>query len=60
MYLSQSLDRDENRLAIDRQREACLGLCKRRGWTDVVEYADNDTISEGDPTLARCWYTPPR
>ena len=43
VYLRQSLDRDQNALAIDRQREACLGLCQRRGWTDAVEYVDNDT-----------------
>ena len=43
IYLRQSLDRDENKLAIDRQREACLDLCRRKGWTDTVEYVDNDT-----------------
>ena len=43
LYLRQSLDRDQTQLAVDRQREACLNLCKRRGWTDTVEYVDNDT-----------------
>ena len=43
IYLRQSLDRDQNKLAIDRQRDLCLELCDRRGWTDIVEYPDNDT-----------------
>jgi site-specific DNA recombinase len=43
IYLRQSLDRDENKLAIDRQREACLDLCKTKHWADTVEYVDNDT-----------------
>lgn len=43
VYLRQSLDRDQNHLAIDRQREACLALCTTKGWTDIAEYADNDT-----------------
>ena len=42
VYLRQSLDRDGNQLAISRQREACLDLCQRRGWVEVVEYVDND------------------
>ncbi|RWA22570.1 hypothetical protein MELE44368_12405 [Mycolicibacterium elephantis DSM 44368] len=29
-------------LAVSRQREDCLKLCERRGWTPV-EYVDNDT-----------------
>jgi len=43
IYLRQSLDRNQNHLAIDRQREACLELCQRHGWADTVEYIDNDT-----------------
>ena len=43
LYLRQSLDRDENKLAIGRQRDACLDLCMTKGWTDTVEYADNDS-----------------
>jgi len=43
IYLRQSLDCDQNHLAIDRQREACLDLCARKGWTDTAEYCDNDT-----------------
>ncbi|MCZ8380349.1 recombinase family protein [Mycobacterium sp. CPCC 205372] len=41
IYLRQSLDRDQNRLAITRQREDCQKLCQQRGWADVVEYVDN-------------------
>ncbi|MGV0781471.1 recombinase family protein [Mycolicibacterium sp. XJ775] len=43
IYLRQSLDRDQNQLAIDRQRDACLKLCRDKGWADLVEYVDNDT-----------------
>ena len=50
IYLRQSLDRDENKLAIDRQREACLDLCRRKGWTDTVEYVDNDTSAVSNAT----------
>ena len=31
-YLRQSLDRDENKLAVGRQREDVLKLCERLGW----------------------------
>src|SRR5689334_13192674 len=41
-YLRQSLDRDENKLAIDRQREDVLALCERLGWDHAVEYCDNN------------------
>ena len=37
IYLRQSLDRDENKLAIDRQREACMKLCRRKGWDDILK-----------------------
>jgi site-specific DNA recombinase len=43
IYLRQSLDRDRTELAIDRQRDACLKLCRTNGWTDTVEYVDNNT-----------------
>ena len=42
IYLRQSLDRDQNRLAIDRQREDLLTLCAAKGWDDPVEYCDNN------------------
>jgi site-specific DNA recombinase len=41
-YLRQSLDRDENQLAISRQREDVLALCERLGWDSAVEYCDNN------------------
>jgi DNA invertase Pin-like site-specific DNA recombinase len=44
IYLRQSLDRDRNQLAVDRQREDLLALCARKGWDDPLEYAD-DNIS---------------
>lgn len=42
IYLRQSLDFRDDRLAINRQRKECLALCAGRGWTDLVEYVDND------------------
>ena len=43
IYLRQSLDRDLDEQAIDRQRDACHNLLKARGWDDspAVEYVDN-------------------
>ena len=50
IYLRQSLDRDDDNAAVDRQRDRCLDLCQRRGWTDVEEYVDNDTsATNGKP-----------
>ena len=42
IYLRQSLDRDQNKLAVDRQREDLLKLCAAKGWDDPVEYLDNN------------------
>jgi site-specific DNA recombinase len=44
VYLRQSLDREDNQLAIGRQRQACLDLIRRKGWDtgSVAEYSDND------------------
>ncbi|WP_414122811.1 recombinase family protein [Corynebacterium nuruki] len=39
-YLRISLDRYMDGLAIDRQRDNCMVLAERRGWTDVTEYVD--------------------
>ena len=55
MYLRQSLDRDGNALAVDRQRTECRNLISRRGWarggwTDVAEYVDNDTSASNGST----------
>ena len=41
-YLRQSLDRDENKLAVTRQREDVLKLCERLGWDSPVEYCDDN------------------
>ena len=41
LYLRQSLDRTGERLAVDRQREACAKLAEARGWTVTAEYLDN-------------------
>ncbi|MGH2927926.1 MAG: recombinase family protein, partial [Solirubrobacteraceae bacterium] len=42
LYLRQSFDRTGDEAAIDRQRAACRDLARRKGWTDLVEYVDND------------------
>jgi site-specific DNA recombinase len=52
MYLRQSLDRDQNRLAIDRQREDLLKLCDARGWGAPVEYCDNNVSANTGRRLA--------
>jgi DNA invertase Pin-like site-specific DNA recombinase len=41
VYLRQSKDQDKTGLAVERQREDCLKLCRERGWTPI-EYPDND------------------
>jgi DNA invertase Pin-like site-specific DNA recombinase len=42
IYLRQSLDRDQNKLAIGRQRADLLKLCADKRWDDPVEYVDNN------------------
>jgi site-specific DNA recombinase len=41
VYLRQSQDQENNRLAITRQREDCYKLCAQRGWT-ATEFSDNN------------------
>lgn len=55
VYLRQSRDRDGNELAVSRQREDCLRLCADRGWSDVVEYVDNN-VSASNRRVARPAY----
>ncbi|WP_165618160.1 recombinase family protein [Mycolicibacterium porcinum] len=55
MYLRQSRDRDGNELAVSRQREDCQKLCAARGWTDVVEYVDNN-VSASKRSISRPAY----
>src|SRR6478672_10045022 len=42
VYLRQSLDRDQKKLAIDRQRADLLKLCAAKRWDDPIEYVDNN------------------
>lgn len=42
IYLRQSFDRTDDEAAVDRQRAECRALAARNGWTDHVEYVDND------------------
>jgi len=41
VYLRQSRDQNGTGLAVARQREDCLKLCRERGW-EPTEYVDND------------------
>lgn len=43
IYLRQSLNKTDEELALDRQREDCAALCQAKGWTVVKEYAEDDT-----------------
>ncbi len=55
VYLRQSLDRDGQGLAVERQRQDCTALCVDRGW-EPVEYVDNSiSASSGKirPAYAR-------
>ncbi|SKU89134.1 site-specific recombinase, DNA invertase Pin [Mycobacteroides abscessus subsp. massiliense] len=42
VYLRQSMDREGDGLAVERQREDCLRICRERGW-EPTQYVDNDT-----------------
>lgn len=55
VYLRQSLDRDGQGLAVERQRQDCTALCTARGW-EPIEYVDNSiSASSGKvrPSYAR-------
>jgi DNA invertase Pin-like site-specific DNA recombinase len=53
VYLRQSKDQYGTGLAVARQREDCLKLCRERGW-EPTEYVDNDVSAFG--TRARPAY----
>jgi len=55
VYLRQSFDRTKNAVAIDRQRTECRALAGRKGWTELVEYVDNDR-SASNPRKPRPAY----
>jgi DNA invertase Pin-like site-specific DNA recombinase len=42
IYVRQSLDREGNRQAVERQLQACQELCDRRGWVTIDPIEDND------------------
>src|SRR5947209_12229530 len=42
IYVRQSLDREGNRQAVERQLQACQELCDRRGWITIDPIEDND------------------
>src|SRR5690606_18390794 len=47
LYPRLSVDRRGDELGVARQREDCLDLIRRRGWTPGAEYVDNDTSASG-------------
>lgn len=52
IYLRQSLDRDGQGVAVERQRQDALALCQERGW-DPTEYVDNSiSATSGKPRPA--------
>lgn len=55
VYLRISLDRNNDGLAVDRQREDCLRIARERGWQVVEEYVDN-SISAFDKNVKRPAY----
>jgi site-specific DNA recombinase len=53
LYLRQSFDRHDDKLAVTRQDEDCTRLCADRGWQVVERYTDNDkSASTGKPRPA--------
>jgi site-specific DNA recombinase len=55
IYMRQSLDRDRNQLAVNRQREDLLKLCAtKKGWDDPIEYCD-DNISAKKGSKRPAW-----
>lgn len=47
IYLRISEDRQNDGLAVERQREDCRRLAEQRGWTLVEEFVDNDISASG-------------
>jgi DNA invertase Pin-like site-specific DNA recombinase len=52
IYLRQSLDRDQTKLAVDRQRDDLLKLCAARGWDNLIEYCDNNVSANTGRRIA--------
>lgn len=55
VYLRVSIDKNMDGLAIDRQRNDCLKIAAKRGWTVVDEYIDQSK-SATDETKVRPAY----
>jgi DNA invertase Pin-like site-specific DNA recombinase len=47
IYLRMSEDRTGDELGVSRQRDDCIQLIERRGWTPAGEYCDNDVSAAG-------------
>jgi DNA invertase Pin-like site-specific DNA recombinase len=54
VYLRQSEDREDDQLAISRQRDDCHQLCAQRGW-EPIDYVDNDTSAVGAKRKRPAW-----
>ncbi|PPG85491.1 recombinase family protein [Rathayibacter sp. AY1H2] len=57
IYLRQSSDRDRTELGIDRQRARCTEEARRRGWTLVEEYVDNDVSATKPRAEGTAWHS---
>jgi site-specific DNA recombinase len=42
IYCRISRDWEGKQLGVERQREDCLAIAKKRGWTVVEQYIDKD------------------
>lgn len=56
IYLRQSLDRDNRKEGIDRQRARCRDLAEARGWEIVDEYIDNDVSASKPRGAGTAWH----
>lgn len=56
LYLRQSLDRDNRKEGIERQRARCRQLAEARGWEIVDEYIDNDVSASKPRGVGTAWH----
>lgn len=56
VYMRQSLDRDNRREGIARQRDRCLSLATSRDWEVVKEYVDNDVSATKPRGAGTAWH----
>ena len=56
VYMRQSLDRENRREGVERQRARCLELSSLRGWDVVEEYIDNDVSASKPRGAGTAWH----